>query len=230
MPKTPLTRLTRERELLRETQTSKGELTTAAPASRPAPQPDSKRNDLIVPEMPPHVKAGLKQARALATGSKATALPLEFETLRRVYVRMLCAVKDDYFVLVWRQNKFSKKFFHETTILASATYSPAADAVESYDISELVGFDRIKCSHCRSKAGPVKCSAGHFVCTGRMESNYFRCADSCGVHGPVTGGLSTVTGSEHAVTRREPITKSSNDSQARLPPPASIRLLPGKRP
>ena len=231
MPKPPLTRLARERDSLRQLQTSRGALTTVASVSRTDPQPDRKRDDLIVPKMPPHLKTSAVLP-ALASAMRASPAPLQFEPVPRIYVPILCAVKDNECFLVFRHNKVSKKFVYETAILTAAADGPDS-AAESYDISDLVGIDRINCPHCRSKVGPVRCSTGHFVCTGRVDWNTmnFRCADSCGVHGIMTSGLRSITGSKHeSVEARRPLYGSPSNGQARLPPPASPRLLPGRKP
>jgi hypothetical protein len=226
---TRLKDLFRLRSTLSSAQPS-GAALTVPPTPCTVPQPHNKRSDLIVPEMPAHVKAALKQTLAVSTTS-TTPLPQASERIRRINVPMLCAVKDAAFVLVFRQNRFSKKYFHESTILTVTGGGPTAD-VTSYDISELVGLDRVKCPHCRSKAGPISCRAGHFTCTGRVDesTNYFRCADSCGVHGVMTSGLRTITGCEHESVPRGPVTRSPGNSQARLSLPTSRRLLPGGKP
>jgi hypothetical protein len=156
------------------------------------------------------------------------AMPSKFDDgARRINVPMMCSVRGDDYIVRFRKNRYSGRAIFESTEIPSASSGPA-DTSETYDQTDL-DFSRAKCPHCRSSAGPVKCTGcERFVCRGGLDraTSIFYCP--CGYSGELVGGLRTITGSEgQAAPQGSPLLGRKSTAQ-RLGAPTRPQI--GKRP
>ena len=99
------------------------------PPPRTVAEPRSNPTHLIVPA-PPEPRPRPPSAKPV--------FGREDDSVRRINIPMACAVQDAPFVVVFRQNRISKKYhFLECTTMSSAPDRPAAETTSSYNLSEL---------------------------------------------------------------------------------------------
>jgi hypothetical protein len=143
-----LTRAERERDLLRQIQIAKGSL-TVAPASRTAAQ-----GDLIVPEMPPHVKA-LKQTLAVSTATSPAAKPrpaVPGATPKRAVVTAYCTEAQREYFVSFRFNARAARFF-----VSAKTKEPPEQADRSIPLA-LLPLSTLICLYCRNPLQQSTCN------------------------------------------------------------------------